>query len=151
LTALSLAGKLKSGRVIYATFADANGVNPKTRPAVLLHDAEQLQDDDPIVVVPVSGTFTTPLADHEVALPHSNNPRAPAVTRLTKASVAVCSSWLPTLCRKDIVSTGGIVPPTVLQPIANTCQGCEILASTEPTRRRSTGTGFACPTSTLTA
>src|SRR4051794_9421108 len=98
------------GRIIYATFPDENGRNPKPgRPAVLLHDAQQLQPTDPIVVVAISGTFAFPLPATKIQLPHSNDHRGPAMTKLTKPSVAVCT-WIPNQLLDQIEGIGGFLP-----------------------------------------
>jgi hypothetical protein len=112
-TAPGVGERLVAGRVLYATFPARHGGPPKRRPAVLLHDARGLQDEDAIVVVAVSTAFTRFRPAAEVELPHS---KGPALTGLHRPCAVVCD-WLPGLRRGDVEDLEGIVPPVHLEEV----------------------------------
>jgi hypothetical protein len=128
---MSLAGKLTQGRIVYATYPDGNGVNIKTRPGVLLHDAQTLVDDDPVFVVPITSTVPTRIPSTYVDLPHGTGGRR-CFTGLTVRSFAVCAGWIPQLCLSDIQSAGGIAPAQSLLRIL------DLVASHWPPRESAT-------------
>lgn len=109
---------LTPGRVLWATIPDQRGVNPKSRPLILLLAEEEVPAEEPLPVVVVSHTFPNPLPDDHVLLPYSNDRNRPAVTGLTMKSAAVCS-WLTAISRDEIHpdDVGGIIPASKLEMI----------------------------------
>jgi mRNA interferase MazF len=105
--------RLTTGRIIWATIADANGIR-KLRPAVIVTPAERLASPGPIDVVAITSRLPKPLPDDHVALPwHAQgHPR----TRLNRPCAAVCT-WLARITAEDIDDMAGVVPSPVLMEI----------------------------------
>lgn len=100
---------LQQGRIVWVTVCDPNGENPKERPAVIITATEEIQLDQPIVAVAITGTLENPLPPECVELPWHRNkhPR----TGLKKRCAAQCH-WLITMNQDDIKEYAGIVPET---------------------------------------
>lgn len=106
--------QLVQGRIIWASLPDPEGKNRKDRPAVILTRTDELQSNEPFVVVAATTTFREPLPPSSVKLPW--HPRGAVRTRLRKPTVAVCN-WLITIREQDILDFGGIVPADVMMKI----------------------------------
>jgi hypothetical protein len=109
---------LVRGRIVWATVSDQKGVNPKRRPVVLLLGVPDTGEGEPLLGVGVTTTFSLPLPDDHVELPHSMNPASRPLTGLRERSAAVCS-WLVQV-ERDAIEQGdviGLVPPDLMEQI----------------------------------
>jgi mRNA-degrading endonuclease toxin of MazEF toxin-antitoxin module len=94
---------------------DQSGRNAKRRTGVIVTPSHEIREDEPFVVVAVTGTFQEPLDETQVPLPWNHDPRR-VRTRLTKPVVAKCD-WLVVIRKEDVEAYAGIVPPAELNRI----------------------------------
>src|SRR5262249_45019612 len=108
-----MASSLTTGRIVWASIADANGVR-KLRPAIIVTPSERLAASDTLEVVAVTTRLPKPLPEDHVLLPwHAQgHPR----TGLNRPSAAVCT-WLARITTDDIDDRAGLVPSPVLASI----------------------------------
>jgi mRNA-degrading endonuclease toxin of MazEF toxin-antitoxin module len=97
---------IRQGSIIRAKTIDPQGFNPKIRPLLVVSPNEDISATGPIVCIAVTGRFSEPLADDEVALPFHS--AGAANSGLRKPSVAKCS-WSVTIGMDDIVDRKGFV------------------------------------------
>ena len=97
----------QQGDIAWVYRPDPQGRNHKTRGHVIITDTDAVADNAILVGVAITGEFSDPLADNQIALPWSL-PRHP-VTGLRKPSVAVCN-WLVTFSPDEIDNIGGRAP-----------------------------------------
>ena len=97
----------KQGDIAWVLMPDPNRQNHKTRPFVIVSDAENVPDDEPLAGVAVSSQVPNPIPSNQVPLPWDNSRHR--VTGLYKPSVAVCD-WLATFSRAQIENIQGHVP-----------------------------------------
>ena len=83
---------------------DPQGRNPKIRPVVIVTQTPEINATDPFAVVAVTGEFSDPLEDHEIALTYHST--GSACTGLKKPSVANCR-WQEIITEADIVEDRG--------------------------------------------
>ena len=105
---------LMHGSIVWARVPDENGVNHKERPAVIVTATDDIDVNDPLVAVAVTGTFSNPLRESQVALPF--HPSGNTRTKLRRPTVAVCD-WIVRIKKADILQVAGIVPPGPLTEI----------------------------------
>jgi mRNA-degrading endonuclease toxin of MazEF toxin-antitoxin module len=108
-----MASRLKTGRIVWAEIADANGIR-KLRPAVIVTPTEGLTEAGPFDVVAVTSRLADPLPDDHVLLPWDakGHPR----TKLNRRCAAVCT-WMTQIVEGDIQDLAGFVPTAVMTAI----------------------------------
>jgi hypothetical protein len=94
---------------------DQAGRNSKRRTGVIVTPTHEIREDEPFVVVAVTGTFPEALDATQVPLPWNHDARR-VRTRLTKPVVAKCD-WLVAIRMEDVQEIAGIVPPAELNRI----------------------------------
>jgi mRNA-degrading endonuclease toxin of MazEF toxin-antitoxin module len=106
-----MATPLRTGHVVWAEIADANGVS-KLRPAVVVTPDERITASGSVEVVGITSRLAVPLPNDHVLLPwHSQgHPR----TGLNRKCAAVCR-WVARIAASDIKSIGGLVSGPVLE------------------------------------
>jgi mRNA-degrading endonuclease toxin of MazEF toxin-antitoxin module len=111
---------LKQGSIVLAQVSDPQGGNSKARPVVIVTPTNEINAQSSLVGVAITGAFSDPLADDEVAIPY--HPAGTARTGLRKPCVAKCS-WMvivepsAVLEQKGFLSTERLV--TILTKIAS--------------------------------
>jgi len=96
----------KQGSVIRARVLDLQGQNLKVRPLVIVTPTAEITRTTPLVVVGITGSFSDPLADDEVAMPF--DPGRRAGSGLTKPCVAKCR-WLRSIHLADVIEKMGYI------------------------------------------
>lgn len=104
----------QQGDIVRVWSLDPQGHNAKPRRFVIVSKTDELEDDDLIVGVAISGVFPDPLPDEYVKLPWDN--RGHIHTKLYKDSAAVCN-WIKHFEKDEIVEHIGKVPPAKLLEI----------------------------------
>jgi hypothetical protein len=97
---------LKQGSIVLAWVNDPQGRNPKARPLVVITPTNEILTSKLLVAVAVTGQFSDPLADDEVALPY--HPAGRASSGLRKPCVAKCS-WLLPIRSEDVLERKGFL------------------------------------------
>jgi mRNA-degrading endonuclease toxin of MazEF toxin-antitoxin module len=95
---------LKQGSIVRARVVDPQGGNSKLRPLVIVSPTSDINSKETLVAVAITGRFSDPLADDEVALPY--HPAGSAASGLRKPCVAKCA-WLVELNQADVVEQKG--------------------------------------------
>jgi mRNA-degrading endonuclease toxin of MazEF toxin-antitoxin module len=95
------------GRIVWVELLDAQGRNPKCRPAVIVTPDADIQADGEVWVVAISSQLSESPADVQVELPwdRRGHPR----TGLKERCAAVCT-WMEKVPVSCIKGTAGIVP-----------------------------------------
>ena len=96
------ASSIHAGRMVYAWIADHNG-HGKLRPALIVAQIDEANDDPLLVVMAITTTFPDPPPERCVPLPW--HPRAHPVTRLRERSAAVVN-WIAQIHVSDVVGFG---------------------------------------------
>jgi len=119
---------LKQGSIISARVSDLQGGNPKTRPVVVVTPTSEISPQGLFVGVAITGTFSDPLADDEVALPF--HPAGTASSGLRKPCVAKCS-WMVPLRVTDVIDQKGFLTTERLAAILTRISSLELKAKDE--------------------
>lgn len=106
--------ELRQGRIVWAIVNDPNGKNPKERPAVIITATDEIQPDQPIVAVAITGELPEPLPPEYVELPWHRNKHPK--TGLKKRCAAKCD-WLCIIQTRDVKEFAGVVPASKMQEI----------------------------------
>ncbi len=129
---------LSSGRIVWATIPDANGIQ-KLRPAVVVKAANPLDATGRYDVVAVTSRVLDPLPEDHVLLPW--HPKGHPRTRLNRRCAAVCT-WLVQIADSDIQDLAGIVPTPIMGTIL-----AKVAAAVPPNRPPAGAGGGAMPPS----
>jgi mRNA-degrading endonuclease toxin of MazEF toxin-antitoxin module len=95
---------LKQGSIVRAHVADPQGGNVKVRPFVVVSSTTDIGSTESFVAAAITGRFSDPLAEDEVALPY--HPAGVAASGLRKPCVAKCA-WLVEFSPADVVEQKG--------------------------------------------
>jgi hypothetical protein len=113
LTRLPITPSIRCGRIIYTWIEDRNGFG-KLRPAIVMTEDIEIDNDTELVVMAITTTYADPTPAVCVPLPwHS---RGHPITRLHKRSAAVVT-WLASIFPRDVVGYGGDVPVSTMRLI----------------------------------
>ena len=108
--------ELCQGRIVWAVVPDKHGHNAYPRPVIILTPQNEISSATELFGVVASNTAsrTAPRPSSYIEIPH--HPLGMVRTKLKVPTVAVCE-WLVSIERSQIISTGGIVPPHVLEAV----------------------------------
>jgi len=114
-----MASPLRTGQIVWAEIADANGMR-KTRPAIIVTPDESIRASGLIEVAGITSRLADPLPDDHVLLPwHAQgHPR----TGLKCKCAAVCT-WISRIPVSDIHSVAGLVSGAILEEILTKVAG----------------------------
>lgn len=103
--------ELRPGTIVWATVADPDGRNPKSRPLVVVSPLDENGAHDAVAVTSRVDLFQD---DCCVRLPwaHGGHPQ----TKLTKECLARCD-WVIYLKPSDVTRLGGVIPQRALRDI----------------------------------
>jgi hypothetical protein len=104
---------LGPGRIFWAVDPGKRGEGKK-RPMITVSRRVDINRTGKLIAVVCSTEFAEPLEPTEVLLP--SDPEGRCVTRLARATVAVCD-WSVELDASEIHETGGLVPAELLRDI----------------------------------
>ena len=106
--------ELRYGRLIWAQLKDRNGFR-KDRPGIILTPTEEIEADQPLVVLCVTTSYPSPPPPDHIELPWNSDPRKVA-TRLARRSAAVIG-WFDSIYQNEIIEVKGFVPNKILAEI----------------------------------
>src|SRR4051812_26341048 len=106
--------KLRRGTIIWTEIADHNGFRKK-RPAIIWTPTEEIRNDEPLVLIAITSTFSDPPSDDHVPIPWKNggHPR----TGLNRRNAAVVT-WFAEVPVAEIIEISGEVPAKQMKQIA---------------------------------
>ena len=104
------------GSIVWIEMVDPNGVNIKSRPAVVLSTEEQIQIDGHVRVLAVSSQVDPADVNRFVEIPWSNQLGGHRKTKLRKKSFVICD-WMTKMELQSVKPTSGFVPKQLMQEI----------------------------------
>ena len=122
---------LRYGCLAWAALPDPNGVNPKTRPVIVLSPDEEMVRTGIARVVAISSQVAIGDANRVVELPWTNQPGGNRKTRLRRKSFAVCD-WVMVVPIAQMTATAGFVPALQLVEIQQKVIALQSIASHSP-------------------
>lgn len=102
------------GSIIRATVTDTNGVNPKTRPLVVVSGNSELSQSETVICVAITSGINDPPLPDEVVLPW--HPGGRCRTKLKTKCGAKCS-WIREVRKSAVVEIKGHCPRAELEMI----------------------------------
>jgi hypothetical protein len=105
--------KLRRGRIIFATVRDRRGAE-KDRPCLILTRTAEIHEDEPLVVMAITTTFSDPPPQDCIELPW--HPAGHPITHLHRRSAAVIG-WYDEVAVSDVLGYGGDVPARIMTDI----------------------------------
>ncbi|MBI2803739.1 MAG: type II toxin-antitoxin system PemK/MazF family toxin [Planctomycetes bacterium] len=108
-----MASPLRTGQIVWAAVADANGIK-KARPAIVVTPDERITEGGSLELVAITSRVSDPLPDDHVLLPwHAQgHPR----TGLNRKCAAVCG-WIARIETTDIQNIAGLISGKILEDI----------------------------------
>lgn len=106
--------KLEQGSIVRVETPDPQGRNFKRRPVVIVHPTEEIEPDEPIICVAITGEIPKKVPEGCVLIPYQagGHPR----TGLKKRCAAMCS-WFFRITEDQIIEHMGKVPKSQLEAI----------------------------------